>query len=87
MTLNKMSEGTYEISEKYGLFRLRKHSALHVEADLFAYGSGLDLSALECIETASSKNELRTYLEEHKDEYHADNFVVLPMFSVEFNWE
>ena len=81
-----MSKNNYEISEKYGLFRVREHSALHVEPDFYNYGSGHDLSALECIETAPTKNELRDYLEEHKDDYHGVRFVVLPIFDVEYNW-
>jgi hypothetical protein len=84
-----MSKGSYEISEKYGLFRIRSHSALHVDADIFDYGDGHNLSALDWIETASTKNELRTYLEEHKEDLHGDNFVVLPIFDVEYkiNWD
>ena len=84
-----MSKSRYEISEKYGLFRVREHSALHVEADLHDYGGGHNLSALDCVETAPTKNELRTYLEEHKEDFHGDRFVVLPIFDVEFtvDWD
>ena len=82
-----MSKNTYEISEKYGLFKVREHSALHVEPH--DYGSGHNLSALDCVETAPTKNDLRDYLEEHKEEFHGDMFVVLPIFDVEYiiNWD
>ena len=80
-----MSKEIWEIEEKYGLFKVQEHVSLHTEPSLCDdITRGYKLSALECVETASNTNELRSWLEENKTNYHNCRFVVMPIFDVEF---
>ena len=82
-----VSKGAYEIEEKYGLFKVLSHDALQIEPSLFDHKNRVrpyNLSALECVETATTKNELRTWLEENKGNFHNERFVVMPVFDVEY---
>jgi len=77
------------IEEKYGIFEIMPHDALRFKRMSYGYEEthGHNLNALDCLETASTTQELHDWLEKNKEDYHGSRFVILPIFDVEFKIE
>lgn len=73
------------VEQKYGIFEISQHKALYREAGLFSHRlDGWNLSAVDCLGTASTTQELHDWLEDNKENYHGSRFVILPILDVEY---